>query len=337
MTRKLLWASLGLVPLALTGRLVGAGPFGQFVFAAVALAPLAWLISEATDQAGRRTGPAIGGLLNATFANVPELMIAFFALADGLFDVVRGSLTGSVLGNLLLVLGLALVAGGEGELDRAATRRSLAVLAVAAPALLVAAAPNLWTGDDDKAYAAATVPVAACLLLVNGVVLVRQLRDPSDREREEPEWSLRRSLMLLALGTTATAAVSETLTGSIEGFAERLHVSEFFAAAVIVAVAGNAAEHGAAVVVARRGELKLAADVALESTAQVAAFLIPAVALLSFLVEPLPLAFSAVELVAVAGGTALVALLLHRGRSTRLRGAALVVAYLGVVVAFLLE
>lgn len=163
------------------------------------------------------------------------------------------------------------------------------------------------------------------------------------RNRHQPEeggparWSLRRSLFLLGLGTAATALVAETITGSIGAFADALHVSEFFVAAVIVAIAGNAAEHGAAVVVAVRGELKLATDIALESAAQVAALVIPLIALASWLFEPLPLAFRTVEIVALAGAVLLASALLVRGRATRAAGAALTLAYAVVAVAFVLD
>jgi Ca2+:H+ antiporter len=336
---KILLGSFALVPLAVASRLLGVDAVLQFGLAVLALAPLAWLISEATDQAAQHTGPAIGGLLNATFANVPELMIALFALSDGLFDVVRGSLTGSVVGNLLLVLGVALAVGGEGELDRESARRSLAVLALAIPLLGVAAVPNFVGGDPERAYALASFPTALVLLAAYGYVLVRSLEEKrgEEGERGERRWTLRKSLFLLGLGTVATAAVSETATGSIGSFADALHLSEFFVAAVIVAVAGNAAEHGAAIVVAARGELKLAADIGLESSAQVAALLIPAVALLSWLIEPFPLAFSAVELIVLAGAVVVAAVLLHRARSTRARGLALAGAYVAAAGAFALQ
>jgi Ca2+:H+ antiporter len=337
--RKLLLASFLLLPLAVAARWFGVHATIQFGLAVLALAPLAWLISEATDQAAQHTGPAIGGLLNATFANVPELMIALFAVSDGLFDVVRGSLTGSVVGNLLLVLGVALAVGGEGELDRESARRSLALLALAVPLVAIAAVPNFVSGEPERAYALATFPIALALLVAYGYVLVRSLVEKrgEEPERGERRWTLRRSLILLGAGTVATAAVSETVTGSIRSFSDSLHLPEFFVAAVIVAVAGNAAEHGAAVVVAARGELKLAADIGLESSAQVAALVIPAVALLSWLIEPFPLAFSAVELAVLAGAVVLAAVLLGGGRSTRARGLALTAAYVVAAAAFLLQ
>ena len=335
--QKLLWASLLLVPATLAGRLLGLGGAPLFSLAVLALVPLAWTISVATEQAGRRTGPAIGGFLNATFANVPELLISLFALADGLFEVVRGSLSGSVLGNLLLVLGLALVVGGEGELDRSSSRTSLMLIAVTVPFLAAAAIGHRLVGEGESTHPAVSLPGAAVLLVVYAAVTVRSLRreHAEGEQREEADWSLARSLVVLGAATTATALVSETITGSIVEFADALHVSEFFAAAVVVAIAGNAAEHGAAVVIAAHGDLKLAADVALESAAQVAALAIPAVIALSWLLNPLPPAFTAVELVALAASVALAILLLFGGRATRRRGALLVAAYVAVVVTFL--
>ena len=335
--RKLLWALLALVPATVAARLLGLAAVPLFALGVLALVPLAWTISLATEQAGRRTGPAIGGFLNATFANVPELLISLFALSEGLFEVVRGSLSGSVLGNLLLVLGLALIVGGEGRLDRSSVRTSLALVAVTVPFLAAAALAHRVVGEEARVHPAVTLPGAAVLVALYAAVTLRTLRQEhrEAQQREEAEWSLPRSLVTLGVATVATAAVSETITGSIAEFADALHLSEFFAAAVIVAVAGNAAEHGAAVVIAARGELELAADVALESAAQVAALAIPAVAALSWLVNPLPPAFTAVELVALAAAVALAIALLFGARATRGRGALLVTAYVAVVVTFL--
>ena len=341
MTRSLLWGSLLFAPAAFTARLLGADAILLFGLATTALIPLAWIISRATEAAAQRTGPAIGGLLNATFANVPELMIALFAVAGGAFEVVRGSLSGSVVGNLLLVLGAALAVGGTGDLDRPSVLQSLGLIAIAVPALLVAALPYLWGRDNEQAFGAFSIPVAALLLVVYGAATAREIRrersaGPEDPGKQ-PEWSLARALALLGGATAGTAAMSEIITGSIDEFAEQLHISEFFAAAVIVAIAGNAAEHGAAVIVAAHGEIKLGADIALESAAQVAAFVIPVIALVSWAVNPLPLAFTPIELAVFAGSTLLAALLLSGGRSSRWRGLVLLGGYLAVAVAFFLQ
>ncbi len=340
MARKLLLASLLFAPAAVGARLLGASPIVLFVLATTALVPLAFVISRATEDAAHHTGPAIGGLLNATFANVPELMIALFAVADGAFEVVRGSLSGSVVGNLLLVLGAAFAVGGSGDLDRASVRRSLALVAVTVPALVLVALPYLGGHDVHRAVGAVSIPVAAIVLgvYVTAVVLEirRERKSPPEGSARKPGWSLTRALVVLAVATAATAAMSETVIGTIEEFADELHVSEFFVAAVIVALAGNAAEHGAAVIVAAHGELKLGADIALESAAQVAAFVIPVIALVSWAVNPLPLAFTATELAVFGGSATLAALLLFEGRSSRSRGLALLAAYLVAVVAFFL-
>ena len=333
---RLLASSLVLVPAAIAARLLDVAPVAVFAVGCLALVPLAGVITKATEQAGRHTGPALGGLLNATFANVPEVMIALFALSHGLFDVVRGSLTGSVLGNLLLVLGLTLFVAGDRQLDRTAVLPSLALLAFAVPVLALAAAPYLAGADEDEARAVLAFPLAAVLVLAYAAVVVSELRASSSQEPgDAPEWSLRRAVLVLAAATATTAAVAETITGSIDAFSEALGVPQLFTAAIIVALAGNAAEHGAAIVLAARGEVKLGADIAIESAAQVAALAIPVVAVASWLVEPLPLAFTPVELAALAGAVALSGGLLVRCRSSRPRGAVLIAAYAVAALLFL--
>jgi Ca2+:H+ antiporter len=335
-----LFALLLLGPITIVlDRATDLGDVALFVFSALALVPLAWLIGEATEHAAHHTGPGIGGFLNATFGNAPELIIALFAVSDGLFEVVRGSLTGSVVGNLLLVLGFSLLFGGRGDLDRESSFTSLALVAVAALLFLVPAIPG-WDGDPNRdSLAVVSLPVSLVLLVVYVVVTVIALRrhhqlHVSDEPREIRGWSLPASLAVLGVATVITAFVAETLVHTLNEFGEAAHLSEFFLATVVVAIVGNAAEHGGAVVVAYRGNIKLAAEIALASSAQVAVFLIPAVALLAWALEPLSLAFRPVELAVVAGSVVLASLLLLGGRSSRLRGALLIAAYVSAAVAF---
>jgi Ca2+:H+ antiporter len=340
--RKLLFALLALGPVTvLVDRLTDVGEMTLFVLAAAALIPLAWIIGEATEHAAHHTGPGIGGFLNATFGNAPELIIALLAVNEGLTEVVRGSLTGSVVGNLLLVLGFSLLFGGRGRLDRESSFTSFALVAVAVLLFLVPAVPG-WDGDPDRrSLAELSLPVSIVLLLVYVGVTWYSLRrhrrlHASGEPREEAEaWSFPVALAALAAATVVTAFVAETLVHSLEVFADELGLSEFFVAAVIVAIVGNAAEHGGAVVVAYAGQIKLAAEIALASSAQVAVFLIPAVALLAWAIEPLALSFRPVELAAVGGSVAFAALLLWGGHSSRPRGVALILAYVGVAVVFL--
>jgi Ca2+:H+ antiporter len=338
--RRILFATLAVAPLAIALHyLADLPPTAEFVLSALALIPLAWLIGEATEHAAEHTGPGIGGFLNATFGNAPELIIALLAVHDGLTEVVRGSLTGSVVSNLLLVLGASLVAGGRGQLDRYSSFLAFGLLAFATVMFLIPAVPG-WDGDPDReSLAELAVPVSIALLLVYVAVtwysLRRHARLHVASDEEMRGWSLKASLLALGLATLVTVFVAEILVGSLTVFADRIGVSEFFVAAVIVAVVGNAAEHGGAVVVAFRGKIALAGEIALSSAAQVAVFLIPAVALLSWLIEPLALSFRPVEIGALAASTLFTALVLFGGQSSRARGVLLLAAYVVVVVAFL--
>jgi Ca2+:H+ antiporter len=337
--RRILFGTLALAPLVVVLHYATDLPeTAEFVLAAVALIPLAWLIGEATEHAAEHTGPGIGGFLNATFGNAPELIIALLAVDDGLPEVVRGSLTGSVVSNLLLVLGAALVAGGRGTLDRASALLSLALIAVATVLFLVPSVPG-WNGNANRhELAVISIPVAIVLLVVyvaatwHSLRRHRALHTSSDDDVET--WSLTTSLVALGLATVVTALVAEILVGSLEAFAEKAGLSDFFVAAVIVAIVGNAAEHGGAIVVAHRGKIALASEIALSSAAQVAVFLIPAVALLSWLIQPLSLSFRPVEIAALAGSVAFTSIVLWSGRTSRARGIALLLGYAVVVVAF---
>jgi Ca2+:H+ antiporter len=339
--RRALFASLALAPITIALHYAANPPETlEFVLAAISLVPLAWLIGEATEHAAEHTGPGIGGFLNATFGNAPELIIALIAVNDGLTDVVRGSLTGSVVSNLLLVLGASLVAGGRGRLDRFSSFLSLGLVAFATALFLVPSVPG-WDGDPDTHGLAEVSAAISVVLLVVYVVVTwfslrrhRTMHVASDEEIDA--WSMRRSLVALGIATIVTALVAEILVGSLEEFSAKVGLSDFFVAAVIVAIVGNAAEHGGAIVVASRGKIALAGEIALSSAAQVAVFLIPAVTLLSWLIEPLSLSFRPVEIAALAGSVIYTTILLFDGRSSRARGGLLLAGYAVVVVGFYL-
>ena len=342
MARKILWASLALGPIVVALSFIGIGETALFVLSAAALVPLAWLIGEATEEAAHHVGPGIGGFLNATFGNAPELIIALFAVSAGLTEVVRGSLTGSVVGNLLLVLGFSLLFGGRGNLDRESTFVSLGLAAFATLLFLVPAIPG-WSGDPERrSLEALSVPVSIVLLLAYVAVTWFALRrhhqlhtsEPAPVEELAQPWPLKVALAVLAAATVVTAFVAETLVHSLTEFGEAAHLTEFFLAAVVVAIVGNAAEHGGAVVVAARGNIKLAAEIALASSAQVAVFLVPAVALLSWLIDPIALSFRQVEIAVLGGSVLLATALLFQGRSSRARGVALILLYVAAAVAF---
>jgi len=343
--RKLLWGSLALAPITvLVDKLTGAGDVTLFVLAAIALVPLAWLIGESTEHAAEHTGPGIGGFLNASFGNAPELIIALFAVGANLPVVVRGSLAGSVISNLLLVYGVTQVVGPDGaRIDRRSLLVQLglvgaAVVAFAFPtALGYAGAP-----PDRHAVVVASVPVAILLLLLYLAVVGRNLQRHRERAREleepgEGTWSLTTSLIALAVATGATAWVCEILVHSLGAFAKAVGLSDFFIAVVVVAVVGNAAEHGGAIVIARNGKMRLASEIAISSSAQVALLVVPVVTLLSLLFSHhLALAFAWSELFAIAGAAVVVTAVVWNGRSSRREGAFLLVAYTAAVIGFLL-
>lgn len=340
MARRILWASLALAPATIAVDYAAhPGNAALFVLAAAALVPLAWLIGETTEHAAEHTGPGIGGFLNASFGNAPELIIALFAVGDGLPQVVRGSLAGSVISNLLLVYGVAQIVGPSKPLDRASLVPQLALVATAV-VLFVPAVVVGYTGLSERhAAVVVSIPLAVVLLALYLAVTARNLRRHRELERDEASdgaWPLSAALGVLAVATVATAFVSEILVHSIRGFASAIGASEFFIAAVIVAIVGNAAEHGGAVVIARAGKMKLASEIAISSSAQVALLVVPAVTLLSlFFTHELPLSFRWEEIVAMAVAVALSAKTVVGGRTSRRDGILLVVVYAMVVAGFL--
>lgn len=342
MGRRFLWASLSLAPVTVAVALaLHPGDVALFVLSALSLIPLAWLIGESTEHAAEHTGPGIGGFLNASFGNAPELIIALFAVGDNLPEVVRGSLSGSVISNLLLVYGVTQIAGPDGvRIDR---RSLLAQVGLVGLAVLALIGP-VWlggSGDPDRhGIVLASIPVSVVLLLVYLAVVGRNLVQHSRKQRDAPSegsWPLPGSLLVLAAATGATAWVSEILVHSLRAFADAVGLSEFFIAVVIVAIVGNAAEHGGAVVIARSGKMALATEIAISSAAQVALLVVPAVMLVSLLfAHPLALSFRWIELVAMCGAVALVGAMVADGRSRRWEGALLVAAYAAAVVGFLI-
>ena len=328
-----LTAGLLLTPVVLILDWAGlANELTLFVLAALALLPLSWLIGEATDHLANHTGPGIGGFLNATFGNAPELIIALIAVSSGLTEIVRASLVGSVAGNLLLVLGLTLLLGRQDPIDRPSAYLSLGLVGFATLLVLAAAVPGFHGDENRRSLAEFSVLISILLLAVCAVVTRYALR----RHRQiglaaEPGkadgWALPVALTVLGVTTALTALVSETLVSTLQAFATAAHLPEFFVAVVIVAIVGNATEHGSAIMLARRGRVLLATEIPLASGAQIAGGVIPLIALISWGWRPLTLSFRPVELMALAGAAALPALVLRNGRTTRLSGAILLSAY----------
>jgi Ca2+:H+ antiporter len=335
--RSLLWASLALAPITIIVDLT-AHPSKVVLFAlsAVSLVPLAWLIGEATEHTAEHTGARIGALLNASFGNAPEVIIALFAVADQLPNVVRGSLAGSVISNLLLVLGAALLAGRESLIDRRALLVQIGLVGIAVLLLLIPSIPG-WHGDPDRhALAVISIAPAVALLVLYLVITTLGVRAAQKPESaREGSWRLPAALVALGAATVLTAFVSEILVHSLKDFADAAGLTQFFISIVIVAIVGNAAEHGGAVVIARRGNMHLATEIAISSSAQVGLLVVPIVLLLSFAFShPLTLAFRPIEVATMALAALLAGVVVADGRVRRWEGALLVAAYAGMVIAF---
>ncbi len=351
-----LYYLLALVPLALGLDVLGAAAAIVFAVSALAVIPAAALMSEATEELAEHSGPGVAGLLNVTFGNAPELIIALIALADGLHEVVKASLVGSVLGNALLVLGASMVAGSwrrRRQLFHEEAARSLdLVLLLGVTALVVPSVVLLAEGGalprvgveltkvGDAAWAA-TIVVSLALIAIYARGLRRSLRSQSEAHEAaapgQPRWSRRRAATTLAAAAALVAVASDTLVGSVEHTSEQLGLSQFFIGVIVVAIVGNAAEHYVAVVAAAKDDMDLTVSIAVGSAAQVGLLLAPLVALASVVLGPerLPLVFNGYEIAALLCGGWLAAAATWFGVSTRRRGAGLLGVYAALGIAFL--
>jgi Ca2+:H+ antiporter len=354
------WLLVPFIPLAIVLDLLGVSPVAIFFTSALGVVPTAALMGRATEELAARSGPGIGGLLNVTFGNAPELIIALFALEKGLHEVVKASLVGSVIGNILLVLGASMLVGGIGRerqtFNRAAASAQSTMLLLAGAALIMPAIFEMVEGtglpkpgDERIAYDATvehlSLAVALVLLLSYAAGLLfslkthRRLFNPPESHDEEADhaaWSVRRSVGALALAGVAVGVMSEILVGSISEAAESIGLTEFFVGAIVIAIVGNAAEHWVAVLVARKDKMDLAVNIAIGSSAQIALFVIPVLVLCSFVIGPNPLAlvFNGFEL-----GAFLIAVLIanhvtNEGESTWFEGVQLLAVYAVLALAF---
>jgi Ca2+:H+ antiporter len=343
MSARSLWrAAWLLVPAALAIRLFAPGHgLIAFVLACLSLAPLARTLGDATHQLAARLGPAAGSILNASFGNAAELIIGVAGLAHGHVALVKGSLVGSILGNLLLVAGAAIVAGGV-RFPRLLFSRVLAgasvstlflaVVAFATPAMLGSSRP-LDAGEAGQLSRG----IAVVLLAMYALSLLFQLRTQPKLHPPAPEdlaaggappQSIARALLRLVSAAAATAVASEVLVASLDAALAGLRLPEIFVGVVVVAVVGNAAEHSTAVVFGRRGDMDVALGIAWESSKQIALFVAPALVFAGFLLgAPMDLVFSPFEVVAVALAVISTALIALDGETHWLEGAFLLAVY----------
>jgi len=341
------------IPLAIVLDLAGVSPLAIFAVSALGVIPTAAVMGLATEQLAERSGPGIGGLLNVTFGNAPELIIALFALNKGLHEVVKASIIGSILGNILLVMGAAMLIGGLGRerqtFDRTAAGVQSSMLLLAAVALLMPAIFELVQGSglpgagEERVNYDSTVEnlsLAISLVLIASYVAgllfsLKTHRDlfnpPTDDEPEghAQPWSVRRSVIALALAGVAVGVMSEILVGSISEASASAGLSEFFVGVIVVAIVGNAAEHWVAVLVAYKNKMDLAVNIAIGSSAQVALFVAPVLVLASYAIGPNPMAlvFNGFEVGAIVAAILIANHVTSEGESTWYEGVQLLAVY----------
>jgi Ca2+:H+ antiporter len=342
------------IPIAIALRLIDAGAGLIFFTAALGVIPTAALMGRATEEVAARSGPGIGGLLNVTFGNAPELIIALFALEKGLQEVVKASIVGSILGNILLVMGAAMFAGGVvggrkvQRFDRTAANVQSLMLILAVAALVMPAIFELVEGqglpgvnqervnfDSTVEHLSLAVAIVLILTYVAGLIFSlrthRELFNPhSDKEEDDTwGWSMRRSVTALAIAGVAVGVMSEILVGSIEAASHSIGLSEFFIGVIVIAIVGNAAEHWVAVLVALKDKMDLSVNIAIGSSAQVAMFVAPVLVLVSFVLGPgpMPLVFNGFEIAAIFLGVLVAYQATNEGESTWFEGVQLLALY----------
>jgi Ca2+:H+ antiporter len=345
-----------LIPIAVVLELAHASSTAIFIASALGVVPPAALMGRATEELAARSGPGIGGLLNVTFGNFPELVIAFFALLEGLQEVVKASIIGSIIGNILLVLGAAMLVGGWGRKEQRFRSQAVgaqsAMLLLAVTALVMPAVFQLVDGGSLPAPVSEDVrfdstlehlSLAVALVLIGSYVAglffsLRTHRDVfnPDYETHNEGWSTRKSVIALAIAGVVVGVMSEILVGSIAEAAESIGLSEFFIGAIVVAIVGNVAEHWVAVYVARKDQMDLAVNIAIGSSTQIALFVAPVLVLLSFVFgdHPMALVFNGFELAALILAVLIANRVTVEGRSNWFEGIQLLSVYIVVALAF---
>jgi Ca2+:H+ antiporter len=342
---------LFLIPVALAAAYVGASPLLVLLLSAAAIIPLAKYVGDATEDLALRTNPAIGGLLNATFGNVTELIVSIIAIHEGLVEVAKASITGAIIGNLLLVLGTSMLVGGRKRerqhFNATAAKAACSMLLLATTALVIPAI-FLATAGQEHLHDVGTLSVfVACLMiLAYGANLLFTLRthkhlykgEEADERSIAPKWSAKKATFILFGATVTVAILSELLVGAIRPVVESYGWTQLFIGVIVVAIVGNVAEHLSAVTAALKNKMDLSLQIAIGSATQVVMFVAPALVLISlFFPTPMNLVFNIFELVAIIFAVFVTNAVVEDGESTWFEGFQLVVAYVIIAVAFFLH
>jgi Ca2+:H+ antiporter len=332
------------VPLSIIGSFLGWDQRLVFFASALGIVPLAWVLGEATEELAAYTGPRVGGLLNATLGNAAELIITIFAIREGLLELVKASITGSILGNILLVLGLSVLLGGlrnkTQRFERSvaglnATMMTLAIIALIIPSIF----GHAIEVKDHDAVEWLSLGVAVVMIAIYVLSLVYAFissdSESMDRGHTVPTWSLRRAAVVLGASAVLVALLSEILVSAVEPVVESMGITEFFLGVIIIPLVGNVAEHLVAVQTAWKNHMDLTLAISFGSSMQIALFVAPLLVFISLAIgNPLTLIFNEFELLALGAAVGIAGLISLDGESNWLEGAQLLAVYLIVALAF---
>ena len=344
---KILKFMLLFVPISFIGKFLNFSPTIMFILAALSIIPLAGIMGEGTEEISSYTGPKIGGFLNATFGNATELIISFFALKSGLFEVVKSSIAGSIIGNILLVLGASMFIGGlkhktqNFNINVVETTSSMllfSLIGLCVPALFTHTInPNLL----NTRYEGLSLVVAIVMFILYILSLIFSFFTHKDlyattteEEGHESKWSLKKSIIILVIATVIIAIESEFLVGGIEDITSKLGLSEFFVGIILIPIIGNAAEHITAITMALKNKMDVAIEIALGSSLQIILFVAPVLIFLSLLFTPMSIIFNPFELVSLIASVIIANKVASDGQSNWLEGAQLMAVYFIIAAGF---
>jgi Ca2+:H+ antiporter len=334
------------VPLSFLGVLLHWSASIMFILTCISIVPLAGYLGSATEEIAAYTGPKLGGFLNATFGNATELIITFFAIKAGLFDVVKASLAGSVLGNILLVLGCSILFGGlkhkelkyDSQLGTfTATMLLFAVIGLTIPAVFTSKVPENLISSEYESFSVITSVILLTIYVIGMIYSFRSQKDLYGVEHAEDidsKWSLPVSIIILGVATVLIAILSELLVESIEPMTQAAGISEMFVGIILIPIVGNAAEHSTAVIMALKNKMDIAIEIAVGSSLQIALFVVPVAVLVSLFFTPMSIIFKPIELFLFGSSVLIANQVVKAGRTNWMEGLKLMSVYIIAAVGF---
>lgn len=344
---KFLKIMLIFVPISIIAEFMHLSPIIMFILAALAIVPLAGLMGEATEEISFYSGPRIGGFLNATFGNATELIISFFALKEGLFEVVKASIAGSVIGNILLVLGASMFLGGikyktqrfnKKIIEVSSSMLLFAIIGLTIPAIFThTLKPELL----NTSYEGLSVEIAIIMFIIYILSLFfsfythKDIYSVDHEEESKVKWSLKKAISVLILATLFIAVESEFLVRAIEPVTRILGLSEFFVGMILIPIIGNAAEHSTAIIMALKNKMDVAVEIAIGSSLQIILFVAPVLVFISLLFTPMSIMFNEFEMISLIVSVLIANKVANDGESNWLEGIQLLAVYLIIAASFL--